>query len=692
MAKQQYEEAIKQGSVDMSIIKCLVLGIAGVGKTHLKRLLLSEKTDGKTGRVSTGLADNPVQAFVGSIKSILAGVDEKDTGNWEVLDEAKLMQVLANACNVDHSTPPSVPILKIIPSHSAAYKEPSRSTEDAVSMSDNKVQSPPTTEHNEVPLEPPPMEDNGSPAADKVSLFIDAFKNAIDQKKVPNLKVTLVSFIDSGGQPQFLDLLPAFVQDVSAVLFVVNMSENLDHCPEICFYDQDSRLVGKPYISPSSHKQLFEQCVRAAHTRDVHPHVLVVGTHRDEEHKCSEKRKDKDKIIKKMPNPEFLISRKGHETIWEVNSKSPEPRDEEVANSLKKSIVAHCKSKVQSPLPMKWFGLEIQIRVSAKHGVLSLSTCQLLAQKLDINEQGLEAALLHMVKYNLFLWYHDIPPLREVVFSDPQVILKIITDLVQCKHELAGDDVPQLLCGEGVKNDWCIKFRDHAIVSHDFLSLKHFEKHFVDGIFTVKHFTSLMCHRFIMVPLNNSGDFLMPALLDPLSSDKICLEQEPVEPLLLCFEECVPQGVFSSLVAFVQQNECTLVENEKVPVRHYKNCVYFVHNDVPAKFTIVDSVAYIEVHLNNNCTTACFRIRELIHEGIKKCAQVLHYTIGQKDLRDGFICFNKSCKGVAIPFKEDKESAKCTHCSDIMSLTTRHTVWFAKKEMQGMLQEWNCIL
>lgn len=100
-----------------------------------------------------------------------------------------------------------------------------------------------------------------------------------------------------------------------------------------------------------------------------------------------------------------------------------------------------------------------------------------------------------MVKYNLFLWYHDIPALREEVFSDPQIILRIITDLVQCKLELAGDDVPQLLSGKGVKNDWCVKFRDHVI------SLKHFKQHFVDGVFAIEHFTNLMCKRFIMVPI-----------------------------------------------------------------------------------------------------------------------------------------------------------------------------------------------
>ena len=68
-AKQLYEEALKEGSVKLSIIKCLVLGIAGVGKTCLKRLLLQvpQNVDGPIGCVSTGLADNPIQALVGSV-------------------------------------------------------------------------------------------------------------------------------------------------------------------------------------------------------------------------------------------------------------------------------------------------------------------------------------------------------------------------------------------------------------------------------------------------------------------------------------------------------------------------------------------------------------------------------------------------------------------------------------------------
>ena len=409
-----------------------------------------------------------------------------------------------------------------------------------------------------------------------------------------------------------------------------------------------------------------------------------MGTHRDKEELCSEKKNVKDEIIRKVVNSEFLIHNKGDETIWEVNGETPEEFDEMVTSKLRRSIVANC-SKGNPLLPIMWFVLEMQIRVTATHGVLSLAMCLQLAQRLGIDEKGLEAALRHMVKYNLFLWYHNVPGLREVVFSDPQVILRIITDLVRCKHELLGDDVQQSFCSAGVKNDWCVKFRDHAIVSLEFLSHAFFKRHFFDGILTVEQFTDLMCYRCIMVSLGND-DFLMPALLNPLSPDKISIEHDKVDPLLVCFpNECVPYGVFSFLVAFLQQKgTCTLVENSNVPDCLHRNCVSFKHSKFPAKFTIVDSVTFIEVHLTEgDSTKACPRIRKFIHDGIQHSVALLHYN-SCKDLKDGFVCTNQSCKGVAIPYEEDPSNANCKHCSCDKALTTRHTVWLAKEGEQGM--------
>ena len=700
-ATELFEEAMKEGSVNISIIKCLVLGIAGVGKTHLKWLLLSENTDKHTGRVSTGIADNPVHAFVGSVKSILAGVDEKDTGNWEVLDESKLMQVLINAYQNEPSPiSASVSIATQASPRPAAHQQPSRLADPLSKLSvDVKVPSSssiepvlaPSIEHQEISSDLP-IEDkfNNNPAAGVISSrFIEAFKKARG-KNVLHFKVTLVQFIDSGGQPQFLDILPAFIQDVSAIVFAVNLSESLDHCPEVYFYGQNSQPVGKPYTSPSSHKQVLEQCMRAFATnaRGSHPYLFVIGTHRDEEQKCTETKKEKDEIIKRVANSEFLIHKTGVEAIWEVNSKTPEKEDEEVAHKLRRSIVANCSKGNHRHLPLKWFVLEMQIRASAPQGVLSLKMCLQQAQRLDMDEKGLEAALLHMVKYNLFLWYHEVPGLREVVFSDPQVTLKIITALVQCKHELAGrDDVPESFTSEGAKNDWCVNFRDHAIVRNEFLSHPNFQKHFIDGVFTVQHFTELMCHLFIMVPLENVNGYLMPALLDPLNLDDISIHQGP-NPLLVCFpNEFAPHGLFSFLVAFLQHKECLLVENNKVPACLYRNCVSFKCRKYPARFTIIDSVSYIEVHLNDGVRTkVCPKIRKLIHTGVRDCANILKYC-GGKELKDGFICSIESCKCAAIPYEDDPTLALCTRCSCDMTLTNGHTDWLGKEgPTQGMLK------
>ena len=700
-AKQLYEEAMKLGSIKMSIIKCLVLGIAGVGKTHLKWLLLSENKGRTVGRVSTGLADNPIQAFVGSVKSIIAGVDEKD--QWEILDETKLLQILANACEMEKLPPPIIaettkvyplPVHQEYPTQPVPQERIDLKVSVVETVTDGGILEAPGTMASE-------SKPCSSSVAEKVdSLFIDAFKNVAD-KKILNVK--LVHFIDSGGQPQFLELLPAFVQDVSVILFAINLSECLDHCPTIYFYGEDSQPVGKPFESPSSHKQVLEQCLRVARAMGDHSHVFVVGTHRDKENECREKIRDKNEMISRVINSRSLVLKNGTEVIWDINSKSPDTHDQEVAAQLRRAIVAHCQDMTPSlsqdmipSLPIKWFRLELLIRHTAVRGVISFSNCLQQALSLGMNEEGLKAALLHMVKYNLLLWFHKIVHLREVVFCDPQVILKIITNLVQYKYELAGHDVEQSSTSNGVKKDWCEDFRDHAVVSEEFLSHERFKGHFVD-IFTVKHFIKLMCHLFIMVPLESgSRKYLMPALLNPLKFDANSKKNELVEPFRILFpNEFAPYGMFSSLVAFLQKSEeCMLLENHKKPVYLYRNCVAFKYKKFPVSFTIVDSTAFIEVHLENvmaeNLCKACSRIRKLIYKGIEKCAEVLHYS-GWTDVKDGFVCSNESCKFVALPYPECSKQALCHHCSNEMTLNSKHIIWITEEgcHIDGKVYLWS---
>ena len=87
--RRLYDEAMTKGYAETSVTKCLIVGAAGVGKTHLKHLLL--KKDPPEQRVSTGLADNPVRA----ISFTLAGVGGQEEDDWFVVeDEQALMSLI----------------------------------------------------------------------------------------------------------------------------------------------------------------------------------------------------------------------------------------------------------------------------------------------------------------------------------------------------------------------------------------------------------------------------------------------------------------------------------------------------------------------------------------------------------------------------------------------------------------------
>ena len=92
-----------KGYVETSVTKCLILGAAGVGKTHLKHLLLNK--DHPKQRVSTGLADNPVRA----ISFTLAGVGGQEEDDWFVVeDDQALMSVIGGTIKGGVSMAPSL--------------------------------------------------------------------------------------------------------------------------------------------------------------------------------------------------------------------------------------------------------------------------------------------------------------------------------------------------------------------------------------------------------------------------------------------------------------------------------------------------------------------------------------------------------------------------------------------------------
>ena len=92
---------------------------------------------------------------------------------------------------------------------------------------------------------------------------------------------TWIHFIDSGGQPEFHDLLPLFIHDTSVVIFVFKLSERLDQKPIVEYYGSEGSL-GEKYVSYLTHKEILEHSLKVLKVRQgTCPTILVIGTHED---------------------------------------------------------------------------------------------------------------------------------------------------------------------------------------------------------------------------------------------------------------------------------------------------------------------------------------------------------------------------------------------------------------------------
>ena len=176
------------------------------------------------------------------------------------------------------------------------------------------------------------------------------------------LELQWIHFIDSGGQPQFHEVLPAFIRNTTATIFVMKLSERLDEHSVIEYYDINGQICGKPYRHALSNDQMLQCCIRTIHsqqsTKEGKHKTLVVGTHRDLESLCSESQAEKNRKLVDMLTPslqdQLIFYRPFTDVIFPINAKSPNEQDHQVCDTIRKQI-ENKKCAPPHKIPIGWF-------------------------------------------------------------------------------------------------------------------------------------------------------------------------------------------------------------------------------------------------------------------------------------------------------------------------------------------------
>ena len=101
--------------------------------------------------------------------------------------------------------------------------------------------------------------------------FLDGLHSKVlSSKEVGELLMShSVRLIDSGGQPQFLELVSIFLSHISGFISVFKLSESLSDHGEVQFYKQ-GELTNEPYKSHYSHEQVIRHDLQVIQSEAAH--------------------------------------------------------------------------------------------------------------------------------------------------------------------------------------------------------------------------------------------------------------------------------------------------------------------------------------------------------------------------------------------------------------------------------------
>ena len=593
---------MKDGSVDLKIIKCLFQGPPRVGKTHLMYLLLQIVVEKLLN--STGCAEHPRRA----VRSIRFGAVPGKEEKWEVINDDVLASLIGQSAaklNIDHDH------------QEDESEEKNQSGEEDESGED---------EVNAV-----------SQIKSKITSELSALLASRDNQDFKEL----LYFIDSGGQSQFQEVLQAFIPNASLLLLAFKLTEKLSDKPSMVYQSnpQSSHSLGKYALT---NEEIITRCARMVYSSGNSVHIALAGTHYDQysetEHETIEEKDLQLSKVFSFCKDRLLFNQNpvDGKLVFPVNGLQAVEGvfDDPVVRQLRSEIASALKSVPTITVPLRWYSLELVLQQHATttgKQVISLDLCHKMSTGLKFaSEDDVPAALEFLSRYNLILYYPKILP--NVVFTTPQVLLDKVTELTECVYVLAGgSDVPAYQMPSSGEYR---RMHNEGIISPRILKDLDLDKNnqYVPGLFTEKELLIIFQHLYIVAQIGE-GRYFMPSLLPHFTPNELQqLSPDPSKPpLLFHFKDgCAPAGLFCALLVCLTSPRIgweVYLEPPLEVVRSNAACLSIPNTR--CLVTIVDAFHQFEVHCEfpKGREYHLSKVNEVITDGLEEVIRNRKYAI-----------------------------------------------------------------
>ena len=448
--------------------------------------------------------------------------------------------------------------------------------------------------------------------------------------------MVLVRIIDIGGQPQFLELLPRFIIGISVGIIVIDVSQDLTDYPIVYFYGEDGKPVGEGVRSNLTNEhffRLFLQMIASQSMSRNNIRVVIVGTHRDVEHKSKESRESKEGKLKEIiasfhleKNIVYTDETYSH-VIFAVNAKTPEIEDRVISRKIMEVIMDE-KQAENIRIPLKHHKLELTLKEMAHSDKVAISFKEVFNQISDHynNHEEMKDGLIFLKNAFRIFYFKEFPNL---VFGEPQLLLNFMTEIAVRHMKLATNPGNEHLSAvwkyfkeQGLVNEFVLKEIGNV-----------FDEFLTPGIMLE------VLEVLLVIFKVNHGEYIMPSLLT--ATKALPFTSSHSISMLLYFPLGLARfGIYCSTV-------CKVASSSGWKLYHrchvHRNSFQFVLPNGHGIVTLNDSfdsffqvVLDVPPQLPVKISSICSEVRDTLTRVINEVTQELRYTPDQPVL--AFLC------------------------------------------------------
>ena len=627
-----YQAKHRLGTEELQLYKLVIFGPPGVGKSSLFKVLLGKDPDQV--RNSTGVLDKTLV----QVKVAITRLADQSKSSWHLI-----------------------------------------SIEDEIARLRSTIKK---------------IVDNDLPAAVAVVVDSDKAEMKVEKKLFqPSMKVatqieyasTLMACYDSGGQPEFFDVMPALTTIPTGNIMVFDLSKNINSKIDSEFYETGkccqsqhqahyttAELMKTAIANIQSYSVKGNSDFSIGSSESITGGLLIVGTHLDDEllGETTHKKLQKVDEIETMMLSDVLsggavqlVHRDSEDrVIYPISNIKCDGRDE-AAQKIRTAIEDMSKyKKSYSQVPINWLLFQLEVQLTGKN-YIGRSKCVEISKKCYIKDYELDYVLKYFHDLGILLHYREVDGLQDIIFCNPQWLFNQLTELIKLKYKAT--PITQTDINKGIFNmqhlrNTCYKNLD------------------MEGDLKPENLLELFTHLNILSKLPYEPDpvqYFMPALLNPAPADISLQEEYGVrvhDAMLVKFENRhFPRGMFCCLVTHLAQRDWE-IQFKYV----YKNLIIF--QNLPDQYVVLfDKINFMAIELHckegSHFQAKHYDVCDEIFKSLNKLCKMFQMN---NDFKFGFAC--NECKrfaGVELHYAISRVHF-CEVCRTSSQLNDDQLIWF----------------